>query len=71
MNPSPSPILAQLALMDSCPLTCEFERSAWEGSFDDCETLNRNRRLMLAVLDVEMRGRMIIPEHGDDDPIER
>jgi hypothetical protein len=57
-------------LMDSCPLTYEFDGAPWKFPLDNVENLYGDRRLILPVLNVKVWGRMVIPEHGYDDSVE-
>ena len=61
------PAVKQFLPMLRSPLYDEPKRSARERAANDRERLNLNLCLVIAVLHVEMRWRMIIPIHTNED----
>lgn len=65
------PIGLQPSPMETCPVTDDPECSGRERPFLHLGRGDRDHGPMLAVLCMEVRGRVIGTVHPDDDPVER
>ena len=67
---APDPIIAQLLPVKLGPIENQPEGPARELSFDESQRLDPDFRFMLAVYRMEMRRRVIVVIHSNDDPKE-
>jgi hypothetical protein len=66
-GPSTRPVFQQFRLMENAPFVDQSQRASTQIAFQDRTIVYPNRGLLATILRVEMRRRMIVVVHGDDD----
>lgn len=65
------PVVHKFRLMDLCPLQDQSLCRAWQAPRNDFQVLNTYTRSLIGIPGMEMRRRMIVPKHLNNNVIER